>query len=546
MKHFKFKVSSEFEEPIDNIISCLLPHKNFDIDAAKGVIEEFGRTLPVVETSGVYFVFLTIIERLNVSKLYLRNHGTVLSREVFEHAILGGLRDVLLLEDFDAVAFFGEYSKNYDLSIPTQFEEATAFAYSVLMEKYDELFEKAIPTQEGWSWLTILKQNLNYALTAKMLSISAAILTEGRQQDKTISRGPDEARKFLAAALADVNSRVQDVFSDTCNRFTETAITSLAASKLFDEKHRVQTRPLYYMGIDPIDDVMPIRTQDIVTIVADEGMGKTRFAIDQAYRALMAGVNVLYICGETEQFKIKKKIEATHCYALYQLQLRWNEVDDPSLIEGISDAMLEDLQIKINAARADLYENKDYGEFICVQSSIYENFMDTIKSYKDKHNIDLVIVDHILALTSDGTMTTLGRLNTKQMRVSYLYECEDILVKECNIAFLNTSHPSFSTSKDLKDGRAPGARSGAESSDSTKYSSVVGVLNTTPELKKQDIVLMYITKLRDEPNTADACVLKRLGFSNIHIFDPKLQYLGSNDKGNSDEILDALFMDETG
>lgn len=544
MRHFKFKVSSEFEEPIDNIISSLLPHKNFNLDEAKGVIEEFSRTLPVVETSGVYFIFLTVIDRLSVSRLYLRNHSTVLSREVFEHAVLGGLRDIILLEDFDAVSFFGEYSKNFDLSIPAQFEEATAFAYSVLMEKYDELFEKATPTQEGMSWLTILKQNLNYALTAKMLSVAAAILTEGRQQERSVTRGPDASRKFLAEALADVNSRVQDIFSDKGSRFTETAITSFNTSKLFDERNRIMSRSLYYMGIDPIDDVMPVRTQDIVTVVADEGIGKTRFAIDQAYRAIMSGVNVLYICGETAQIKIKKSIESAHCYSLYKLQLRWSEVDDPSSIEGITDEGLNDLQIKINAAQADLYENKEYGQIIFVQSATYENFMETIKSYKDKHNIDLVIVDHVLALTSNGTMTTLGRLNTKSMRVSYLYECEDILVKECNLAFLNTSHPSSVTSKDLKDGKSPGARSGAESSDSTKYSSIVCVLNNTPELRKQDIVLMYITKLRDEPNTADACVLKRTGFANIHVFDPKLQYLGSKDKGNTTEVLEALFMDE--
>lgn len=544
MKHFKFKVSSEFEEPIDNILSCLLPHENFDVEEAKGVIEELGRTLPVGETGGVYFVFLTILDRLSVTRLYMRNHTTVLSREIFEHAVLGGLRDIMLLEDFDAVSFFGAYSKNYDLSIPTQFEEAVAFTYSILMEKYDELFEKAVPTQEGLSWITILKQNLNYALTAKMLSVAAATLTEGRQNERTLSRGPDDARKFLMDALADVNSRVHDAFSDTGSRFMVTSYTSLNVSRRFDESHKLKVKPLYYMGIDPIDDVMPIRTQDIVTVVADEGIGKTRFAIDQAYRAILAGANVLYICGETDEKKIKRSIEAAHCFTLYKLQLRWSEVDDPSTIEGVTDADLSDIEVKIAAAQADLYENKDYGTFSTVQSAVYETFLSTIKNIKDEYNIDLVIVDHVLALTSDGTITTLGRLNTKSMRVSFLYECEDILVKECDLAFLNLSHPSVITSKDLKEGRTPGARSGAESSDSTKYSSVVCVLNTTPELRKQDIVLMYITKVRDAPNTFDTCVLKRLGYSNIHVFDPKLQYLGSGDKSNSSDILDALCIDE--
>lgn len=45
-----FKVSSDSEETIDNILSSLLPHANFDVTEAKSVVEEFFRTLPLEET----------------------------------------------------------------------------------------------------------------------------------------------------------------------------------------------------------------------------------------------------------------------------------------------------------------------------------------------------------------------------------------------------------------------------------------------------------------------------------------------------------------
>lgn len=544
MKHFKFKITADFEEAIDNIISCILPHENFDLEEAKSVIEEFSRTLPTAETTGAYFIFMKILERLSVTRLYLRNHISSLSRDVFEQAVMGGLRDIVLLDDFDSMTFFGSYGRNFDLSVPTQFEDAVSFAYSVLMEKYDELFAKAIPTEQGLAWITVLKQQMEYALTAKTLDLAATILTQGITQERRLIRGPEAARKFITDAIADVNARIETIFSERGNRFVETNITSLNASKLFDEKNNLETRDLYYMGIDPIDDVMPVRTQDIITIVADEGIGKTRFAIDQAYRALTSGNNVLYICGETAQKKIKKMIESMHCFNLYQIQLKWTEVEHPEKIAGMTEDQLEDTIVKINAALADLYENPKYGTPIFLQSACYESFAETIRSQNEKYNIDLVIVDHALALDSDGSYTTMGHLNTKQMRVSHLYTCEDKLVKECNLAFLNTIHPSVQTSSDLKAGKAPGPRSGAESSDSTKYSSLVAVLNNNPELRKQDIVLMYLTKLRDEPNTADACVLKRLGYSNIHVFDPKLQYIGSSGKSNtSDEELTLLLED---
>lgn len=540
-----FKVSSESDETIDCILSSLLPHENFNVEEAKAVSEEFFRTLPIDETDGLYYVFLKILQRLNLVKMYLSNADTVLRRDIFDNAVLSGVNTILYEQGFDALKFFGLYGRNFDLNVPTQFEEAASFVYSVCMDKYDELYAKKIPTTEGMSWINILKTQLEQNLTAKLISLAATTLTEGRIVDGTLKRGPSEARKFLADALTEVNNRVLDIYTDLNNRTTGTAITSLMASKQFDEKHRISVRDLFYTGIDPIDDVMPIRTQDIVTVVADEGIGKTRLVIDWAYRAIMSGVNVLYICGETGDIKIKKYIEAMHLYKKYGIQLKWTELDDPTTIPDIDMDALEDLQVKINTTLADLYEGEGHGTFVLMQSAIYETFPETIHEYKDKYNIDLVIVDHVLALGCNGAMTTSGRLQTDHLRIGYLYKCEDVLVKECNLAFINTSHPSTQTSMDLKAGKTPGARSGAESAYSTRYSSVVCVLNTTPKLKKQDIVLLYVTKMRDEANTSDACVLKRMGYSNVHIYEPALQYLGNGGKETSDiSDTSALFLDE--
>lgn len=539
-----FKVSSDSEETIDNILSSLLPHANFDVTEAKSVVEEFFRTLPLEETEGLYYVFLKTFSRLNIAHLYMRNVPTTLRRDVFENAILSGANTILLTPEFEATRFFGQYNKNYDLNVPAQFEEAMTFLYSVCMEKYDELFEKAIATTEGMIWVNLLKQQLEQNLTAKMISTAAAILTEGITTNNTLSKGPEESRKYLAEALTEVNNRVMDIYTDYGSLSTGTSITSLEASKQFDERNKISVKDLFYTGIDPIDDLIPVRTQDIVTIVADEGIGKTRLAVDWTYRALMAGKNVLYICGETAEIKIKKYLECMHLYMKYGIQLSWTELDDPTTIPDTSIAELEDLQVKINASLADFYENEKHGILTVMQHASYETFHETIKKYKNRNQLDLVVVDHVLALTSTGAMTTSGRLINDHMRVNFLYECEDLLVKECNLAFLNLSHPSSQTSADLKAGKTPGARSGAESSYSTRYSSMVCVLNSTPELQKQDIVLLYVTKLRDVPNTANVCVLKRAGYANVHTYDPSLQYLGNGGHESSDVSDTAeLFLD---
>lgn len=543
MKTFKFRMTSEFEEIMDKIISSMLPHNSFDIVAAKGVAEELNNTIAVDECYGVYFIFLKVLNRLNIAKLYLQNTATILRRDVFDNALAGAITDIILSDSFDALQFFSSYNQSFNLEVPQQLNDAASFAYSICMDKYDELFALEVPTSEGMSWVDLLKQRMDYSITAKMLSQAAQILTEGITYERRLRRGPEESRKFLADALADVNQRIQSIFADCNSRTVGTNICNYSVSKQFDSNNNFTVRDLYYTGITPIDDIVPIRTQDIITVVADEGIGKTRFAIDQAYRAVMAGKNVLYICGETAVMKIKKYLEALHCFEMYGLQLKWSEVADPTKIPDKTLEEIEDISIKVNAAIADFCENPNHGTVTYLQNTYYEDFASEVRHYKDADNIDLVIVDHVLALRSNGSYTTQGRLTTKQLRVSYLYECEDVLVKECDIAFLNTSHPSVQTSADLKNDRAPGARSGAESSDSTKYSSMVFVLNNNTELRKQDLVKLYVTKLRDIPNIYDAIILKRLGYSNKHVFDPALQGLGGNITKQSAEDLDSLFVD---
>lgn len=542
MKTFKFRMTSEFEEIIDKIISSMLPHSTFDIVAAKGVAEELNNTIAVDECYGVYYIFLRVLNRLNIAKLYLQNTATILRREVFDNALAGAISEIILSDSFDALQFFSSYNQTFNLEVPQQLNDAASFAYSVCMDKYDELFALAVPTAEGMSWVDLLKQRMEYSITAKMLSQAAQILTEGITYDRKLRRGPREARKFMADALADVNQRVQSIYSDSNSRTVGATICNYSVSKQFDANNNLSVRNLYYMGITPIDDIIPVRTQDIITVIADEGIGKTRWAIDQAYRAVMAGKNVLYICGETPELKIKKNLESLHCFEMYGLQLQWSEVNDPTTIPNKTFEEIEDISIKVNAAVADFCENPEHGTVTYLQSAFYENFEDTIRYYKDKDNIDIVIVDHILALRSNSEYTALGRLTTRQLRVSYLYECEDVLVKECDIAFINTSHPSVQTSADLRADKAPGARAGAESSDSTKYSSMVFVLNNNAELRKQDLVKLYVTKLRDIPNIYDAIILKRLGYSNKHVFDPALQGLGGNITKQGMEDLDSLFV----
>lgn len=542
MRYFKFKISSELNNTLDKILSSILPHSNFNVGEASGVIEELFKTLPLEEAYGTYYVFLKILQRLSIARLYIAGYDTSLRREIFDSALQASIDSIVASSEFDAETFFKAYDLSYNLDVDKERYEASSFAYSELLAKYDELFEMQIPSAEGMTWINIFKQDMERDITAKMISCAGQALTQGIACDREFFKGAEKARQFLSMALTDVNTRIANTFSDLTSRFTPTTITSYNQARMYDERNAAQLRSLYYTGVEPLDTVHMICTQDIWNVVADEGVGKTRFALDQTYKALMSGVNVLYICGETPVLKVKKAIEGTHLFSKYGLQLSYAELTDYSKIEVSSLDKLDDIVAKINSSCLDLYENPGYGKLTLVQSCSYETFLEDIEKFHKSSKFDLVVVDHVLALSSTGGMTTLGRLVTKSARISYLYECEDILVKDIDVAFLNTTHPSVNTSADLKAGKRPGARSGAESSDSSKYASLITVLHNDDSLRNQDMVTMYVTKNRDAPPVTEPIVLRRHGYTNIHEFDPKIQYLaqGKSDALDVSDLADLL------
>lgn len=531
MRYLTFKLSDDrypdITELLESIVSSILPHQNFDMEVAKVTVDDLFKTLPIEETYGIWYIFFKVFKQMQIVKMYMSSYEGVLKREVFESALESGCRSLILHENFNATRYFHDENQSFNLGVEKDWYDAASFVYSETMRVYDELFERAVPSQQGAIDMTSLKQKINDAYTTRMLDIAAEILKSGKEFDGRIYQGPDDSRRVLTNMLGEVTSRMATIGADFSNRLTPDPIRSYEEFRDFQTRNKVLLRDLYYMGIEPIDNVFHIRSQDIVTLVADEGVGKTRFAVGQLYAALMQGLNVLYICGESAKIKIENMLLATHLWAKYKVSLSWDEIQNPEKIRTSNMETLEQRIVELNSAAHDLHSNPEYGVFIPQQSACYETFYDDIKQTADQYKVDLVIVDHVLALSSNGDFTSMGRLQTKQLRVTHLYQMEDLLVKDCNIAFINMSHPSVETSKELKAGKKPTSRAGAESAESSRYSSIMGVLHTTDDLKSQDIVVLYIIKSRDTEQIIEPIVLRRNGFACQHDYDPDIQYLAS-------------------
>lgn len=72
------------------------------------------------------------------------------------------------------------------------------------------------------------------------------------------------------------------------NRFSDDAMKSAQselwadsyeAVKQYNRDNTSPVRPLALFGYEPVDQLFPIRTQDIICLVADEGVGKQNWQL---------------------------------------------------------------------------------------------------------------------------------------------------------------------------------------------------------------------------------------------------------------------------
>lgn len=530
MEYIAYKITSDQQAMLDKIISGVLPHENFDSDVASDVLSDLFDTLRENEVYGVYYVIFHIFKNIKAVHLYRKSFGTILNRNVFESSVATSVQELIKREEFGANLYFRDYGKTYNLEIQAELNDAVDFCYTELMNKYDELFEMAVPTGESLAHIEVLKEDMKITMSQIATTIQGQILTTGYQYKYSTLRGYSDWLSFTDGCMRELSVRFSDKLSA---RYTPSVISSYDDSLRFNEENKMEIRPLYYMGWEPIDNITCINTGDILTIVATEGVGKTRLVIDQVLKALLAGVNCMVICGETNKAEMKYNIESAVICHFTGMQLKFTEIADPTKIAHDTEEELEDIILTINTTLSAFYENDLYGTIQYEQSMKYEHFDEDIRKLKEKNPFDIVFVDHVAALDSTGEITSEGRLTTTNSKLNYLYKAEDVLTKDLGLAFVNTNHTSNDAEDKLSRGKEVGTRIGGNSSATSKWSGIMVLLQQTSDLKRNDCVMLTAKKIRRENTPEYPIILRRSGYGNIHTYDPELQY---QVKGSAEDI----------
>lgn len=520
-----YKINSSQQELLDKIFKNILPSDTFNSEIASQILDNLDSFVKVDELYGIYYIFWKVLHTIKLIKLYRRSYDAALTRDTFEQAIMVSLGDTIVSEEFNAELYFADNGLSYDLSVPLQLEQAADFAYSALLDKYDEIMQLDTTPEESLALVEVFKDDLKQSIATMHVSVLAQCLTSGVRYDRKEYRGYDDWLKLSQKLQSEISIRFKS--STIEKRHKAYTIDSFSTSLSFDNEHADSIKSLFYIGFEPLDNLTPVKTQDIITIVADEGTGKTMLTTYLCHRAVMAGNNVLICCGETASLKIKRGIEALHIWKMFGKQFTYNEISNPSILfDGVDPLEMqkaEELAQTIRAGQIDLYENTAYGKLSFIQDLVYEKVEKQLTDLHEVIKFDIVAIDHVGALDKDGSYVYGEKLNDRNKRITHLFESEDRLVKDLNVAFINTSHTDRDTATANVKGKEVGVRIAADSSSVSKYSSMILHLTQNEDAKRNSQIILQLKKTRDTDPYSYPMIINRMGITKDHVYDPEMQ-----------------------
>jgi adenylylsulfate kinase-like enzyme len=292
-------------------------------------------------------------------------------------------------------------------------------------------------------------------------------------------------------------------FKGFLNEEDSLSLDSFDAAKESDATAKL-ILPLAPYGIPPVDEKMSICSSDVITVIGNEGVGKTNFAIVVAVSFILQGLDVVFMAGESSLEKIKCMLYSRFIYVTKKRQYTWQEIQGRVKLLGEKEQRIIEASIKM------FTDSTEYGKVRIRKRFSYENFYDEAMAEAEKQkNHGITIVDHMGELENLGIRTTDGFLDTDQKRYKYLMTAEEKLSDKLGSAVMNFIHTSSDAYKELERGRSVGVRSGGGGSANTKGADIVIILFETLILKQRGMVAASMQKVRDYQPFKDPIVLRK-------------------------------------
>lgn len=494
----------QLREAVMDVLGCLIPHEDnyeeFHYDAAYRYFTELYKILKLEETQGdIWLIYYGLI-RMSEIRAFDKDFQFILDRRSFAKSLEQNVTDLINTNKDVFIPYLTQNGVDANLDVQKTLEDASDFVYSATMETYDELAGMEMDVNDALKYMNILRDVILGMLSKRSLIVGSKIISgDGYYINGRNYKGAKDYVEYSKVIPSIISSRFSDYLKA---RKTSVSLTDLATFKAYHGDDTTKIEKLFNIGFEPLDEVFSICTGDLITLVGDEGVGKTNSAIHILMQNILAGHDVLMMTGESSITKIVNMCISHYIFKKTGYQFTWKE------IMNYTDEDEEDQRL-IELWQSDFVTNPDVGRLHLVQSLNYEDFDSVIEEYLVKYpNISLVVIDHTDRLNSTGALTDDGYLRDKKMKVDHLYKKEIELKQTLNLAFLNLAHSNTETQKAGTKGKDTGVRIGATSSATTKDSDFVFYLSKDANLSS-NFVKWSCKKVRDYDDGIKPFVLKK-------------------------------------
>ena len=493
----------ELKEILDNLISGMLPHENFDKDLFSDIYENITRYIHIDEMSLEYRILFNIFEDVLKINVITGKYEPIVTYEFLDNSLQVSLLSFIAEDGYKFKSWFEQRGVDSNFNIPSNIEDAGSVLYNEVCNLYTRCFDKKLPSTHALPYIANYRNLFLDSVARTAISSQASIIQDKLYHDGKYYKGPSDWLDFVSKMTSEIANRTNDELYNSSEH-----LNSLEKIEALLAKSKTAYIPLSSYKIDPIDEATPILAHRLVAYCGIENTGKTKFACYLAANIIMDGKRVLYMCGESTKEDILNNILSNYIYK------RYRRFVTPRQIAGADECSEEALRLIRIAAS----EFSNLGLLVLRDSISYENLYNELLSEYESLGFSGIFIDHSNALTSTG------HIATEKERIDKLAVDLRQFKKKYPVYIGVTSHLSVEAIAELsKTGTVREKSPTAGSSKLSKEADEVFVLSSNSDLEKQEMRALHTFKRRGGKRNLPIIILKVLFNCGEWVYDRKNQ-----------------------
>lgn len=444
-----------------------------------------------------------------------------------------------LSEKFDRV--HKEYIQSKTIEFLNDDNDFGNALVNLVLKRYDEIQNvEDISIEEYNSIISTERANIQIELFQNILAKISPLIT--RQEESLVYNNV----RYTASNILELVSKMAVDKS--------LAVSGIANYISKEEEHESQLRQVasgkttadrvFTWNISGNQRLLPDAIPgDVIGIVAEEKVGKTRFTIGEAvYPALCLGKNVKIYSGEMEISELYAILAIKHMYSLYGVTLDFNIAKDIIIIsEKIKDKSVTDIEIeKLNSYDREYIEyvlngvnffkyNKAVGRLKLVRAgdvqnsnefvmeNVLTNNMAELQNTNPEDRTDLVVFDHVNLFKSRIGMKLEDFIqDIVKLTKNVIHPLVSIVINHMKTADASEKINNKTTLKDLEELDFSSHGTSELQKSTTLYMNLIRL----PELEKAGQIALKVARARgfDIMKTLRTNVFKLIAYREVSDF----------------------------